>query len=185
MISVCDVAERCSAINRRRARGPLKTSFRLQRLIRFGWRSEGRGRRGCGWGECVGLRHADSRRARLRQGSAGRLRCGCYERVRPADGWVRPEEDRETWGRQRCGEGGRFAGRDSGRSMAAQLHGHGAMVRAVTAAAGGQARIVGWTRSRPRRGRSPKNRTRKIESSAAHLRLMVHEQRREGGLDRA
>ena len=71
------------------------------------------------------------------------------------------------------GEDGRFAGNLLGKH-GRHLHGHGAMVRSVTAAAGGQARVVTGLKQASERTKAEEQHQDE-GSRAAHLQTMLHE----------
>ena len=101
----------------------------------------------------------------------GKARCGCGERMCRSGG--PGKEARKHGAGDRRGEDRRFAGSFLGQHCG-HLHGQGAMVNAVTAAAGRQARVIAGLKQPSERAEA-KEKHQDEGSRAAHLVLMVHE----------
>ena len=101
----------------------------------------------------------------------GKAGCGCGERMCRSGGPGKEAGKHGTGDRR--GEEVRFAGSLPGKH-GGHLHVHGAMVRAVAAAAGRQARVVAGLKQPSERAEA-KEKHQDEGSRAAHLVLMVHE----------
>jgi hypothetical protein len=104
---------------------------------------------------------------RLKSGKAG---CGGGERVCGSRG------SGHEAGKHGAGDGRGENGRFAGGFHRGHLHGHGAMVRSLAAAAGGQARVVTGLKQASERAEAEKKHQDQ-GSCATHLTFMLHESR--------